>query len=47
MQELYNGKSIREDGMFALDVLKYINNKVNEFKKEDNNLYAVMIQLLY
>ena len=41
LQELYNGKSIREDGMFALDVLKYINNKVNEFKKEDNNLYAI------
>ena len=41
LQELYNGKSIREDGQFALEVLQYINNKINEFKKEDNYLYAI------
>ena len=41
LQRLYNGKSIREDGQFALDVLKYINNKVNEFKKQDGHLYAM------
>ena len=41
LQELYNGKSIREDGQFALEVLQYINNKISEFKKEDNYLYAI------
>ena len=41
LQELYNGKSIREDGQFALEVLQYINNKIAQFKKEDGNLYAI------
>ena len=41
LQELYNGKSIVEDGTFALEVLKYINEKTLEFKKEDNILYAI------
>lgn len=41
LQELYNGKSLVEDGEFALDVMKYINDKVNEFKKEDHILYAI------
>lgn len=41
LQELYNGKSIAEDGEFALEVLKYINTKVNQFKEEDGNLYAI------
>jgi len=41
MQELYNGKSIREDGQFALEVMQYINNKLAEYKKEDGWLYAV------
>ena len=41
LQRLYNGKSIREDGQFALEVLQYINDKVNEFKKEDGWLYAI------
>ena len=41
LQELYNGKSIAEDGQFALDTLKYINDKVNEFKQEDGILYAI------
>ncbi|HIT90120.1 MAG TPA: anaerobic ribonucleoside-triphosphate reductase [Candidatus Merdenecus merdavium] len=41
LQELYNGKSIREDGAFALEVLEYINKKVEEFKKEDGYLYAI------
>ena len=35
LQELYNGKSITEDGEFALEVLEYINKKVSEFKEED------------
>jgi len=41
LQQLYNGKSLVEDGEFALDVLKYINKRVNEFKEEDGNLYAI------
>ena len=41
LQQLYNKKSIAEDGQFALEVLQYINDKVNEFKKEDGNLYAI------
>ena len=41
LQELYNGKSIAEDGQFALETLCYINEKVNEFKKEDGWLYAI------
>ena len=41
LQELYNGKSIAEDGQFALEVLQYINKKVTEFKKEDGWLYAI------
>lgn len=41
LQYLYNGKSIVEDGTFALEVMEYINEKINEFKKEDNILYAI------
>lgn len=41
LQELYNGKSIREDGQFALEVLQYINDRISVFKKEDNHLYAM------
>ena len=41
LQELYNQKSLVEDGAFALETLKYINQKVNEFKKEDGHLYAI------
>lgn len=41
LQQLYNGKSLVEDGQFALDVLEYINKRVNEFKEEDGNLYAI------
>ena len=41
LQELYNGKSLVEDGDFALEVLKHINDKVNQFKEEDGNLYAI------
>lgn len=41
MQELWNQKSIAEDGEFALDVMKYINDKVSEFKEEDGILYAI------
>ena len=41
LQRLYNGKSLAEDGQFALETLEYINKKVNQFKEEDGNLYAI------
>ncbi|MCM1119053.1 MAG: anaerobic ribonucleoside-triphosphate reductase [bacterium] len=41
LQELYNGKSLVEDGAFALEVMEYINARVAEFKEEDGNLYAI------
>ena len=41
LQELYNGKSLVEDGQFALDVLEYINAQISKFKEEDGNLYAI------
>ena len=41
LQRLYNGKSMVEDGQFALEVLEYINKRVNEFKEEDGYLYAI------
>ena len=41
LQELYNGKSLVEDGEFAVQVLEHINKKVNEFKEADGNLYAI------
>lgn len=41
LQQLYNGKSLVEDGEYALETLKYIDAKVKEFKKEDGWLYAI------
>lgn len=41
LQRLYNGKSIREDGQFALEVMQYINNYTNKIKEEDHILYAI------
>lgn len=41
LQELYNGKSLVEDGQFALEVMQHINDKVNQFKEEDGWLYAI------
>jgi len=41
LQEIYNGKSLVEDGEFAIEVMKYINKKVAQFKKEDGYLYAL------
>ena len=40
LQELYNGKSLVEDGEFALEVMKYINEYIEKIKKEDDILYA-------
>lgn len=41
LQQLYNGHSLRKDGHFALEVLKYINKRVNTFKQEDGVLFAI------
>jgi anaerobic ribonucleoside-triphosphate reductase len=41
LQVLYNGKTINEDGEFALEVLTYINKQVEKFKKLDGHLYAI------
>ena len=41
LQQLHNKKSLAEDGRFALDTLQHINDKINQFKKEDGRLYAI------
>lgn len=41
LTQLHQNTSIKEDNSFALDVVKYINNKKDEFKAEDNMLYAI------
>ena len=41
LQQLYNKKSLVEDVQFALEVLEHINRKIEEFKEEDGNLYAI------
>ncbi len=41
LQQLFNGKSLVEDGAFALETMKYINKKVDEYKQQDGNLYAI------
>lgn len=41
LQKLFNGKSITEDGQFALEVMQYINDKLKQFKQEDGLLYAI------
>ena len=41
LQELYNGKSLVEDGQCAIDTLQHINDKIAEYKKADGNLYAI------
>jgi ribonucleoside-triphosphate reductase (formate) len=41
LQQLYNKKSLVEDGAFALEVMEYINKKINDFKEEDGILYAI------
>lgn len=40
-QKLYNGKSLCEDGAFALEVMEYIVKKIDEFKEIDHRLYAI------
>jgi ribonucleoside-triphosphate reductase len=41
LQRLYNKKSIREDGEFALEVMRHINQKVDQFKEEDGVLHSI------
>lgn len=41
LQYLYNKKSLVEDNKFSLEVMKYINEKIQQFKNEDGNLYAI------
>ncbi len=41
LQELYNHKSLVEDAEFSLEVMRHINNKIAQFKKEDHKLYAI------
>ena len=41
LQMLYNGKSLVQDGEFAIEVMEHINAKVEEFKHEDGRLYAI------
>ncbi|MBE5865033.1 MAG: anaerobic ribonucleoside-triphosphate reductase [Lachnospiraceae bacterium] len=41
LQELYNGKSLVEDGEFAVSVMEHINKRITEFKEADGNLYAI------
>lgn len=41
LQQLYNKKSLVEDGSFAIEVLTHINKKIDQFKEEDGNLYAI------
>ncbi len=41
LQMLYNGRSLVEDGEFALETMRHINEKIAQFKKEDGRLYAI------
>ena len=41
LEWLASGKSITEGGEFSLKVMDYIENKINQFKKEDQHLYAI------
>ena len=41
LQQLYNGKSIREDGQFALEVMQFIQKYIDRIKEEDKILYAI------
>lgn len=41
LQQLHNKKSLVEDGQFAIEVLEHINEKIEEYKKADGNLYAI------
>lgn len=41
LQMLHNGKSLVQDGEFALETMRHINQKIQEFKEADGRLYAI------
>lgn len=41
LQILYNGKRLSEDNSFCVEVMNFINEKVDYFKEQDNHLYAI------
>ena len=41
LQRLHNGKSLVEDSDFAFEVMTYINECINAFKRDDGRLYAI------
>lgn len=41
LQELYNSKSLVQDGAFVLEVMEHINRKIEQYKHEDGILYAI------
>lgn len=41
LQQLYNEKSLVQDGNFALEVMDYISKKVKGYTKQDGYLYAI------
>ena len=41
LQRLHNGRSLYEDGEFALEVMKYINKKAEDYTEADGILYNV------
>jgi ribonucleoside-triphosphate reductase len=41
LEQVWHHKSLVEDGSFSLEVMKHINEKVAEFKKQDHILYAI------
>ena len=41
LQYLYNGKRLFEDKTFANEVMDFINDRVDRYKEEDGNLYAI------
>lgn len=41
LEQVWHQKSLVEDGSFALEVMKYINDKIADYKKQDKILYAI------
>ncbi len=41
LQMLYNGKSLVQDGEFALETMRHISEKIQQFKEADGRLYAI------
>ena len=46
LQQLYNKKSLVEDGQFALEVLEHINKKIDEFKGKKTAISMLFMQRL-